>query len=76
MKPCSLCGLVKPLADFHCEAKASDGRNSHCRACERIRAAAYYRKHAKARLVYQRMYEGWKREQRRVRAAQGMETES
>ena len=33
MKPCSKCGIVKPLEEFHKEAKSSDGRKASCAEC-------------------------------------------
>jgi hypothetical protein len=34
-KPCSKCGAVKPLADFHRRTRSRTGRQSQCRACRR-----------------------------------------
>lgn len=33
MKSCSKCGAEKPLVDFHRNHRASDGRQSECKAC-------------------------------------------
>lgn len=32
-KPCSSCGLVKPLSEFHKNAHSVDGRHSWCKEC-------------------------------------------
>lgn len=39
-KACTRCGVVKPLADYQADRRASDGRTSSCRACEKARCAA------------------------------------
>jgi 5-methylcytosine-specific restriction endonuclease McrA len=44
-KPCTTCGEVKPLDDFHPQPSAPDGRRWRCKVCTR----AYYRAYAKAR---------------------------
>ena len=34
MKRCSLCGLVKPLSDFHLDRRVSDGHKAKCKGCQ------------------------------------------
>jgi hypothetical protein len=34
-KPCTKCGLTKPLADFSPNRRSWDGRQSSCKACDR-----------------------------------------
>ena len=36
-KACTKCGVVKPLDEFYTDARASDGRGSHCKECCRAR---------------------------------------
>jgi hypothetical protein len=35
MKQCSRCNATKPETEFHCNAAAYDGRQPHCKACDR-----------------------------------------
>lgn len=48
MKPCRVCGVVKPLDEFYPHRKMRDGRVNHCRTCEVERSAARQR-HARSR---------------------------
>lgn len=45
-KPCKRCGEVKPLEDFHRQARGLGGRKSHCKECTRITEAEWYAKNA------------------------------
>lgn len=40
-KRCSVCGVEKPVEEFHCKSKAKDGRRDRCKVC----AATYHRQH-------------------------------
>lgn len=40
-KPCSYCGVTKPLEDFHRQATQKDGRQSFCKPCATIRQRKY-----------------------------------
>src|SRR4051794_13032225 len=35
LKTCRICGLPKPLADFHKRTRSLDGHQAHCAACGR-----------------------------------------
>lgn len=39
-KPCTKCGVVKPLTDFHSSPRMKDGRKNQCKECvnEKMRA--------------------------------------
>ena len=41
MKPCTGCGEVKPLTDYHRASKAHDGRYSKCKTCILAHQAKY-----------------------------------
>ena len=43
-KPCSKCGVVKPLEDFYKSKDSSDGHISSCRTCEHDRSNKKYRR--------------------------------
>ena len=36
MKPCTRCGEVKPLTDFHRDRTKADGRHTACAECRRL----------------------------------------
>ena len=40
-KPCSICGVVKPLKDFHNDSYAGDGRTNCCKPCSNKRSMFY-----------------------------------
>lgn len=41
-KPCTKCGVIKPLTDFHKQAKLADGHKHYCKACcSHIKAVCY-----------------------------------
>ena len=42
-KPCSKCGIEKPLTDFRKMASNADGHQSECRSCSSERSAARYK---------------------------------
>lgn len=42
MKKCARCGQVKPLDQFHRQAKSKDGRQSWCKQCSKAAYGAYY----------------------------------
>lgn len=44
MKNCKKCGELKPLDQFSTNKSNKDGHNNECKACEKIRKAAYYLK--------------------------------
>jgi len=35
-KACTKCGCIKPISSFHRRSTASDGRNSHCKDCQKL----------------------------------------
>lgn len=41
-KPCSVCGLVKPLSEFYRSSSSTDGLGCYCRTCSRDKALAWY----------------------------------
>lgn len=42
-KPCYVCNIVKPLADFHKHKLMKDGHAGICKECHRERCRAYHR---------------------------------
>lgn len=42
MKPCTKCGQVKPVEEFHRFANARDGRRAECKTCALARAKDRY----------------------------------
>ncbi len=52
MKTCTICGLSKPLDDFHKEKKCKqDGRAGKCKLCRKVFCKKYYYKNRKALLA-------------------------
>lgn len=43
MKPCTKCGMSKPLDDFYKHPKATDGRASKCKSCAKRDVRINYR---------------------------------
>ena len=33
-RPCTKCGVIKPITEFHCEKEGRNGRRSRCKDCE------------------------------------------
>ena len=58
MKPCKICGQVKPLADFYRASGARDGYRSDCKSCNLAARRAKYiedpRKHIERAQRWQR----------------------
>lgn len=48
-KRCNMCGIVKPLAEFHRKRGARDGRQPRCRPCNIEANKRWYRDHPEAR---------------------------
>jgi hypothetical protein len=44
-RPCPKCGVLTEREGFAADRHAPSGRKSHCRKCDRKRAAAYYAAH-------------------------------
>jgi hypothetical protein len=44
VKPCSKCGVTKPLDQFHRFANARDGRRAECKECAKVRTKIAYDK--------------------------------
>jgi hypothetical protein len=44
-RPCPKCGVLTERDGFAADRHAPSGRKSHCRECDRKRAAAYYDAH-------------------------------
>jgi hypothetical protein len=44
-RPCPKCGVLTERDGFAADRHASSGRKSHCRECDRKKAAAYYAAH-------------------------------
>ena len=42
VKPCSKCGVLKPLGEFYRRAASNDGRQLHCLVCDKAKAQARY----------------------------------
>lgn len=51
-KPCTLCGHVKPLTEYHKKTKYHDGLDPWCKSCKSKRDTARY--HADPAAAYQR----------------------
>ena len=45
MKVCGICGVEKPLDDFYKHSKGSQGRQSRCKACNKIVGRKYRKTH-------------------------------
>lgn len=43
MKICTKCNIEKPLSEFGIDGRASDGKTSSCKSCNRIRGKRYYK---------------------------------
>lgn len=43
-KTCTLCGLTKPIAEFHKLKHGKDGLHSRCKSCEAVRNKEWYRR--------------------------------
>lgn len=41
-KPCVMCGMVKPLTDFHISKHGRGGKAAHCKGCISISASLFY----------------------------------
>lgn len=67
-KHCGKCGEAKPLAEFHRQRSAADGRASQCRACAAIAGRARYE--AKRDEIIAQIKEYRRRFPDRVRVAQ------
>lgn len=65
-KACTKCGVVKPLAEFHADARLSDGKGSKCKACGCLKVTAYRSKHPEVIKDYSRSYNQSHREQHAV----------
>lgn len=57
LKPCRDCGEPKPLDDFNRNHTTRDGRQPHCRLCQRARNASYYHGN---NVLYQERARLWK----------------
>lgn len=50
-KPCTKCGILKPLSEFHAQRRTRDGRCEQCRACMAEDKRRFYAKpEARAKL--------------------------
>lgn len=65
VKPCTKCGVQKPLEDYHCNKNAKDGRAYHCKAC----ASTYLKGYDKANRAARTAKEKAWREANRDRVA-------
>jgi len=54
MKPCRICGVEKPLTEFHRQERMMDGHINHCRSCCKEKQAAYYLANRKRILAHYR----------------------
>lgn len=70
VKPCTKCGVVKPLDDFYRSRKGKFGRMAICKSCRRItepaRMAAYYRANRERRIAAATAYYRANPERKRV----------
>ena len=41
-KKCTICKTIKPFGEFNKHSKRKDGKQPHCRDCNRERSKAYY----------------------------------
>lgn len=46
MKECTKCGSTKSVEEFAANSKMKDGRQVWCRACQKERAAVYYKENS------------------------------
>ena len=58
MKPCTVCGTVKPLDEYHRNKRKKDGRDPNCKAC----AKAYYQANRARVRAYKAAYRAENRE--------------
>jgi hypothetical protein len=65
-KPCSGCGVAKPLTEFHRNGRARDGRQWRCKECSSVQHTAHYAATKEARSEYAR--EWYKRNRPRAAA--------
>lgn len=70
VKPCTKCGVVKPLDAFYRNRKGKFGRMAICKSCRRItepaRMAAYYRANRERRIAAATAYYRANPERKRV----------
>lgn len=70
MKPCTKCGQVKPLAEFHRKPSAGDGCTSKCKVCRNQESLAWHWANREKHLAMNKArYEG-DPEKARARTAQ------
>lgn len=67
-KRCPDCGEVKPAAAFYAHRRNSDGRQTYCIPCAKVRAAAWQRANPRKRNMIRRQYYQRHREQEIARA--------
>ena len=61
MKACADCGELKPLADYHRDARRPDGRVRQCKPCRKVYRARWYAANRAGQIAYARE---WKRRNR------------
>jgi hypothetical protein len=53
-KPCTLCGVTKPLSEFYAAPACKDGRAGQCKACVKVRARNHRLQNAERIRAYDR----------------------
>lgn len=56
MKRCTRCGQVRPLGEFAPDKRRRDGKQSHCRPCQRVYGAQYRPLHRDRMRTYSKAY--------------------
>ena len=59
MKPCTVCGVIKPLDQFYNSIKYRDGRSYRCKVCDTAAGKIYREKH-KDKKRRQQQESNWK----------------
>ena len=68
-KTCSVCGISKPLNEFHKNINTKDGKRSECKECRRDIANKYYQNHKEEMAKYHK--EWYKKHKDEIRKQQG-----
>lgn len=68
-KTCSVCGISKPLNEFHKNINTKDGKRSECKECHRVYSKNYNQNHKEEMAKYHK--EWYKKHKNEIRKQQG-----